>query len=45
MNNRSAVETLLLAIGLTIVLIGGLIIAVKLTQLLIGRIGRKEEEA
>jgi hypothetical protein len=45
MNDRSAVETLFLAIGLTVVLIGGLLIAVKLAQLLIGRISRKEEEA
>ncbi|MCE2734413.1 MAG: hypothetical protein O9302_10195 [Cyclobacteriaceae bacterium] len=45
MNDRSAAETLLLAIGLTVVIIAGAILAFKLVQLVLNRLSRKEEEA
>ncbi|MCZ8353640.1 MAG: hypothetical protein O9340_02820 [Cyclobacteriaceae bacterium] len=44
-NDRSAAETLMLAIGLTVVIIAGAVIAFKLVQLVVNRLSRKEEEA
>lgn len=44
-NDRSAAETLMLAIGLTVLIIAGAVIAFKLVQLVVNRLSRKEEEA